>query len=501
MSSELLINVTPAETRVALVEQGILQEVHVERQANMGLVSNVYKGKVTRVLPGMQAAFVDIGLEKAAFLHATDIVPHTECVDDDEKANFKPRSISSLISDGEHLLVQVLRDQISTKGARITTDISLPSRYLVYIPGNSKAGDDPSGARVGVSQRISTPQERLRLKKIVSGFLKDGETDGFIVRTAAEGASEEELLQDAHFLRCIWEDTKEKYKKEQRDRALLLENLPLAFRVLRDFVDTNVDRILIDSRETCAELKNYCSKFMPEMAEHIELYAGKEPIFDMYDVENEIHRALERKVMLKSGGSLVIDQTEAMTTIDINTGSFVGRRNQEETIFNTNMEATTAIARQLRLRNLGGIIIIDFIDMDDEEHRKKVLARLEEALKSDRVKTKVYDFSPLGLVEMTRKRTRESLGRVLCCECPLCAGKGRIKSVETVCSEILREVTRMHKSYAADKYMVYASSEVAEEFRNDGQHNIAELEVFLGREIEVSPEPLYTREQFRVVLM
>lgn len=489
MSVELLINVTPVETRVALVEQGILQEVHVERQTKLGMVGNIYKGRVTRILPGMQAAFVDIGMDKAAFLHASDIVPHTECVTAEEKEHFQAKDIAQLVSEGQHIIVQVVKDPISTKGARLTTDITIPSRYLVFMPGSS---------HVGVSQRIQSQTERDRLKSFATKHID--EDGGFIIRTAAEGCTEAEIDQDARFLKFVWRQIKQK-RMETKDCANLYEDLPLTFRLLRDFVGTKIDKIWIDSKTAFDELSKFCQDFIPEVVGNIELYIGLAPIFDMFDVENEIQLALDRKVELKSGGYLIIDQTEAMTTIDINTGAFVGHRNLEETIFNTNIEATSAIARQLRLRNLGGIIIIDFIDMLEEEHRHRVLASLEKALSFDRAKTTISPFSHLGLVEMTRKRTRESLGHILCCDCPVCKGRGRVKSVETVCSEILREVTRVHKSYNADKYVVYASKIVAEELNNDAQHNLAELEVFLGRQIKVYSEPLYNQEQFDVVMM
>ena len=464
MSVELLINVTHMETRVALVEQGILQEVHVERSAKLDLVGNIYKGKITRILPGMQAAFVDIGMEKSAFLHASDIVPHTECVEASEKEHFPAKDIAQLVSQGQHIIVQVVKDPIGTKGARLTTDITIPSRYLVFMPGSS---------HVGVSQKIQSSEERERLKELANKYVDDD--GGFIVRTAAEGVSNAEIEQDAKFLKFIWKQIHKK-RIESRHPVNLYEDLPLTFRILRDFVGTPIDKIRIDSQVAYE-------------------------VFEMYDVENEIQRALDRKVELKSGGYLIIDQTEAMTTIDINTGAFVGHRNLEETIFNTNIEATTAIARQLRLRNLGGIIIIDFIDMQSEEHRHRVLASLENALCHDRAKTSINGFSSLGLVEMTRKRTRESLGHILCCDCPVCKGKGRIKSIETVCSEIMREVARTHKSYAAEQYIVYASKEVANALNNDEQHNLAELEVVIGRQIKVHPEPLYTQEQFDVVVV
>ncbi|MEZ7863104.1 MAG: ribonuclease G [Aeromonadaceae bacterium] len=489
MSTELLVNVTPSETRVALVEQGILQEVHIERQAKRGLVGNIYKGKISRVLPGMQAAFVDIGMEKAAFLHASDIVPHTECVDVREKEHFQVGNIAELVRQGQDIMVQVVKDPISTKGARLTTDITLPSRYLVFMPGSS---------HVGVSQRIESEGERERLKNIVSRQVD--ELGGFIVRTAAEGVGERELEQDTQFLKRLWSKVLERRQK-YKPCSMLYEDLSLAFRILRDFVGTELDKIRVDSRQTFEQLKLFTEEFVPEMVNKLDYYSGDSPIFDLYDVENEIQRALERKVELKSGGYLIIDQTEAMTTIDINTGAFVGHRNLEETIFNTNVEATAAIARQLRLRNLGGIIIIDFIDMQSEDHRRRVLQSLEQALSRDRAKTGVNGFSHLGLVEMTRKRTRESLEHVLCSECPECKGRGRVKTVESVCYEILREILRVNRAYDADQFVVYAALQVAEALHVEESHSLAELEVFIGKQVKVHAEPLYSQEQFDVVMM
>lgn len=489
MSTELLVNVTPSETRVALVEHGILQEVHIERQAKRGLVGNIYKGKISRVLPGMQAAFVDIGMDKAAFLHASDIVPHTECVDVREKEHFQVGNIAELVRQGQDIMVQVVKDPISTKGARLTTDITLPSRYLVFMPGS---------AHVGVSQRIESESERERLKNIVSRQVD--ELGGFIVRTAAEGVGERELEQDTQFLKRLWRKVLERRQK-YKPCSVLYEDLSLAFRILRDFVGAELDKIRVDSRQTFEQLKLFTEEFVPEMVNKLDYYSGDSPIFDLYDVENEIQRALERKVELKSGGYLIIDQTEAMTTIDINTGAFVGHRNLEETIFNTNVEATAAIARQLRLRNLGGIIIIDFIDMQSEDHRRRVLQSLEQALSRDRAKTAVNGFSHLGLVEMTRKRTRESLEHILCSECPECKGRGRVKTIESVCYEILREIIRVNRAYDADQFIVYASLPVAEALHVEEQHSLAELEVFIGKQVKVHAEPLYSQEQFDVVMM
>ncbi len=390
---------------------------------------------------------------------------------------------------GQDIVVQVVKDPLGTKGARLTTDITLPSRYLVFMPG---------AGHVGVSQRIESERERERLKRVVSEYCD--ELGGFIIRTAAEGADAKELSQDAVFLKRLWSKVMERRAK-YKTRTTLYGELGLSQRILRDFVGTDLNKILIDSRLEFENLKEFTSEYVPELTEKLVLYEGDKPMFDMYDTENEIQRSLERKVDLKSGGYLIIDQTEAMTTIDINTGAFVGRRNLEETIFNTNIEATQAIARQLRLRNLGGIIIIDFIDMASDEHRKRVLTSLDVALSKDRVKTNINGFTQLGLVEMTRKRTRESIEHILCSTCPTCEGRGTVKTVETVCFEILREITRVNRAYDADNFVVYASPAVAESLQGDESHALAELEVFIGKQVRIQAEPLYVQEQFDVVMM
>ncbi|HGJ5876824.1 MAG TPA: ribonuclease G [Arsenophonus sp.] len=489
MLAELLVNVTPSETRVAYIDGGVLQEIHIEREAKRGIVGNIYKGRVSRVLPGMQAAFVDIGLEKSAFLHASDIMPHTECIAGDERKNFHVRDIGELVRQGQDIMVQVVKDPLGTKGARLTTDITLPSRYLVFIPGAS---------HVGVSQRIEGEEERERLKNIVELFCD--ENGGFIIRTAAEGVGDDELAQDAAFLKRLWTKIVER-KKRHKTRMQIYGELALAHRIIRDFTGASLDRIRVDSKLTFVSLKDFIDEYVPEMTVKLELYEGLLPILDLYDVEKEIQRALERKVELKSGGYLIIDQTEAMTTIDINTGAFVGHRNLEETIFNTNIEASQTIARQLRLRNLGGIIIIDFIDMVDPEHRRRVLASLEQSLMKDRVKTTINGFSQLGLVEMTRKRTRESLEHVLCDECPTCQGRGTVKSVETVCYEILREIVHINRTIDANRFLVYASTAVVEALNGDESHVLADVEIFVGKSVKVQVEPLYSQEQFDVVMM
>lgn len=485
MTAELLINVTPSETRVALIENGSLQEVHIEREAKRGIVGNIYLGKVIRVLPGMQAAFVDINLDKAAFLHASDINTKLILKEETEQAP----DIRSLVHEGQYLMVQVVKDPLGSKGARLTTDITIASRYLVLMPNATHAG---------ISQRIEDVEERKRLKSIVSPYCD--EEQGFIVRTAGEGAGEIELKHDAEFLRRVWKKVLAR-KLRKQTKLPLYQDLPLSSRVLRDFVGIELERIRVDSKLTYDQLSEFTQEFVPELTPLLEYYPGERPIFDLFSVEREIQRALHRKIELKSGGYLIIDQTEAMTTIDINTGAFVGHRNLEDTIFSTNIEATQAIARQLRLRNLGGIIIVDFIDMHNDDHKRRVLHSLDMAMSKDKVKYSIQGFSSLGLVEMTRKRTRESLEHVLCDECPVCTGRGNLKTVETVCFEILREIVRVNRAHDADKFIVYASPAVSEFLVNDEYHNLGEVEVFIGKLIKVQTEPMYSQEQFDVVMM
>jgi ribonuclease G len=488
MSEEILVNVTPQETRVAVVENGVLQEVLIERTRCRGLVGNIYKGVVSRVLPGMQAAFVDVGLERAAFLHVTDIMSSN---DDSGVEARRDEGITRLLREGQVLLVQVIKDPLGTKGARLTTHITIPSRYLVFMP---EAGN------IGVSQKIESEEERQRVKDIVQGTLEEHEPHGYIVRTAAEGVSADALRADMRFLRKLWESV---HASEATAGAgsVVYEDLPLVRRVLRDLVGTEVEKVRIDSRETFETVSKFAEQFVPEILDQLEYYPGERPVFDLYAVEDEIQKALERKVQLKSGGYLIIDQTEAMTTIDVNTGAYVGHRNLEETIFKTNLEAAQAIARQLRLRNLGGIIIIDFIDMSDEEHKRQVLRALEKSLERDHAKSHISEVSSLGLVEMTRKRTRESLEHVLCSVCPTCGGRGSLKTPETVCYEIFREILREARQFDAQQLLVLASQEVVDLLVDEESTSLAELESFIGKAIRFQSEVLYTQEQFDVVLM
>ena len=489
MTVELLVNVTPQETRVALVENGMLQEVFIERTRRRGLVGNIYMGVVSRVLPGMQAAFVDIGLDKAAFLHASDIAV---AVDEE---NMEPTgtgdSISRLLHEGQEILVQVIKDPLGTKGARLTTHITIPSRYLVFMP---------EVRNVGVSQRIEDEAERQRLRDCVLAARGDEKGGGFILRTAAEGASEEAIASDLRFLQRLWSSIQECIEPAGAG-DIVHEDLPLVLRVLRDISDADVEKLRIDSNETFQRVEHFVSQFTPELAGKLEYYPGERPIFDLYNIDDEIQKALDRKVQLKSGGHLVIDQTEAMTTIDVNTGAYVGHRNLEETIFKTNLEAAQAIVRQLRLRNLGGIIIVDFIDMQTEEHKRQVLRALEKHIERDHSSCHISEISNLGLVQMTRKRTRESLEHVLCETCPTCGGRASVKTAETVCFEIFREILREARQFEAEQLLVLASQEVVDLLLDEESTSLAELEAFIDKPIKFQVEALYTQEQFDVVLL
>ena len=489
MSEELLINVTPQETRVAYVENGVLQEVHIERARRRGLVGNVYKGKVSRVLPGMQAAFVEIGLERTAFLHASDIVQ--TAVQKQENGDRSTETIMELLREGQEIIVQVVKDPMGSKGARLTTQISIPSRYLVYMPGAD---------HIGVSQKIEDEAERQRLKDIINRYADEFDPGGYIIRTVGEGVGDEAIYSDMRFLQKLWNAIKE-HSETDPCGTLIHEDLPLVMRTMRDLSGTEIEKVRIDSNETFNKVYKFASKFIPELANCIEYYPGERPIFDIYAIEDEIRKALERKVALKSGGYLIIDQTEAMTTVDVNTGAFVGHRNLEETIFKTNLEATQAIVRQLRLRNLGGIIIIDFIDMQDPEHRRQVLRALEKNLERDHAKTHISEVSSLGLVEMTRKRTRESLEHVLCETCPICNGRGSLMTAETVCYEIFREIMREARQFEAQQFLVLAAQPVVDMLLDEESTSVAELEEFIGIPIRFQVESEYTQEQFDVVLM
>ena len=486
MTEELLINVTPQETRVATVENGMLTEIWIERVRKIGLVGTIFQGTVKRVLPGMEAAFVDIGLEKAAFLHVSDIqVPRVADADQDAPAP----GIARLLTEGQTLAVQVSKDPLGTKGARVTSNLTAPSRFLVMMPFEDN---------IGISVRIENEDERERLRKIVEE-LRGDRSIGFILRTAAEGVDRASLAQDMEYLDKVWAGV-QKRRQEVAPGSVIFRDLPLVQRMMRDMNRNEVERIRIDSRETYRQCVNFCDEYVPELSSCLEHYPGERPIFDLHGVEDEIDKALNRRVMLKSGGYLIIDQTESMTTIDVNTGGFVGKHNLEETIFKTNLEAAQAIARQLRLRNLGGIIIIDFIDMSVLEHRRQVLRALEKALERDHARTQVSEVSQLGLVEMTRKRTRESLEQVLCAECDVCGGRGMQKTMETVGFEVAREIIRQVRQFDILSVTVLASCEMVEWFSEERSDDLAELQDFVGVPIRLQAEQFYNREHYDVVL-
>ena len=487
LKEEILINVTPSEVRAALLENGVLQEVYVERAARRGLISNVYKGRALRVLPGMQAAFIDIGLERTAFLHASDIARPGQPENGDDAPG-----IRDLVREGEEIMVQVVKDPLGNKGARLTTYVTLPSRHLVLLP---------RGDAVGISARIENEEERDRLRSMVEELLVEQDLEcGAIVRTVAEGADRDALAADLRYLRRLWEVVQQRCSNSSV-KSLVHEDLSLPLRVLRDMVTADVERILVDSQDDFEAMQEFAKTYLPEAGAAIEHYKRRRPIFDLHGIEDEIRKSLDRSIPLKSGGYLIFDQTEAMTTIDVNTGGYVGHRNLEETIYRTNLEAAVAIARQLRLRNLGGIIIIDFIDMEMAVHRDNVLQALEQALSRDHARHQITPVSPLGLVEMTRKRTRESLQHVLCEDCPSCEGRGFVMTAETVCFEVFREIIRQSRQFEFGEVMVLANQDVIELLLDEQARSLAELEEQTGKSIRLQTEALYQQDQFDVVLM
>ncbi|MAK56390.1 MAG: ribonuclease G [Pusillimonas sp.] len=487
MAEDILINVTPFETRVAIVEQGAVQELHIERSIQRGHVGNLYLGKVVRVLPGMQSAFVDIGLERAAFIHVADLRQNRA----ERNAGGTMTPIEKLLFEGQSLMVQVIKDPLGTKGARLSTQISIAGRMLVYLP------HEP---HVGISQKIEGEEGRLALRERVVQLMPEDEKGGFIVRTQAEGASDDELAADLSYLRVLWARITTKAKSLPAP-SLLYADLTLEQRVLRDMVSPETGSILVDSRATTQRLAEWAETFTPSVKERISHYSGERPLFDTANVDEEIEKALSRRVDLKSGGYLIIDQTEALTTVDVNTGGYVGGRNFDDTIFKTNLEAAVAIARQLRLRNLGGIIIIDFIDMDDSEHRTSVLAELNKALSKDRTRMTVSGFSQLGLVEMTRKRTRDSLAHQLCEPCPTCQSRGHVRTPRTLCYEILREILRESRQFNPKEFRVLASQAVVDLFLEEESAHLAMLGDFIGKPVSLEVEAAYSQEQYDIVLI
>jgi ribonuclease G len=487
---DILINWSPQETRVALVENGAVQELHLERALERGLVGNVYLGRVARVLPGMQSAFIDIGLERAAFLHVADLQQaHTGAGRD---APLTP--IEKLLFEGQALTVQVIKDPIGTKGARLSSQVSIAGRLLVHLPQDE---------HIGISQRIGSPEARDALRARMQALVGTRETGGgggFILRTNAEESTDEELSADIAYLRKTWAAIRQRAHTLPAP-SLLHEDLTLVQRVLRDLAGERTGSIRIDSRLQYEALKAFGEQYTPGSVGKLEHYTGERPIFDLHNIDAEVNKALARRVDLKSGGYLVFDQTEALTTIDVNTGAFVGAKNFDDTVFKTNLEAAGTIARQLRLRNLGGIVIVDFIDMARDEHRQAVLAELRKHLSRDRTRTTVGGFTSLGLLELTRKRTRESLSRMLCEPCPTCQGRGQVKTARTVCYDILREILREARQFSAKEFRVVAAAEVVEMLLDEESAHLAGLSDFIGRPISLTAEPGNQTEHYDIVLL
>ena len=501
MSSEIIVNAGREETRVAFLENGLVTEIFIDRKKDRGVAGNVYKGRVMKVLPGMQASFVDIGLEKSAFLYVGDVFDSTSeytpmMEDEGLELEVEPKrkrshatQIEDLLQEGQDILVQVSKEPISTKGARVTTYISIPGRYLVMMPGVN---------HIGVSRRIENGEERKRLREIVSRLRKPN--TGYIIRTASQGRSEDDFATDIEFLSRLWENIQKKKEKASAP-ALMHNELDLVFRVIRDVFTRDVDRMVIDAPEEYQRVKEFVDSYIPQLGRRVKPYDGDDPIFEHFGVEIEISRALGRKVWLKSGGYIVLDQTEALTTIDVNTGRYVGKRSLEDTILKTNLEAVREIAYQLRLRNIGGIIILDFIDMEREDNRRKVYAALQEALASDKAKTTISHISPIGLIEMTRKRIRESLGRTLCDTCPYCEGRGYIKSSRTICYEVFRELRRAFTGSDEKKALVTVNSGVADLMYDEERQGVEELEKEFQKKIVIKADPNLHQEQYEVVMV
>lgn len=483
MSEEILINVTPQETRIAMIENGVVQELQIERSSSLGLVGNVYRGVVCRVLPGMQSAFVEIGLQRAAFLHAGDIF---EC-----SRSEPPLTIQSVLHEGQSLMVQVIKEPIGTKGARLTTQISIAGRFLVFLPQQE---------HIGVSQRIEDEAEREQLRVRLIGLLPENYAGGYIIRTMSETATDAELLADIDYLTKTWAHIQSK-STQVPERALIFQDLNLPMRALRDVLCETTEAVRVDSSETYQKLVDFANVYAVTAVNKLMHYQGERPLFDLYNIEQEIENAMSRKVALKSGGYLIFDQTEALTTVDVNTGSFVSGKNLSDTIFKTNLEAAQTIARQLRLRNLGGIIIIDFIDMDEDSQREAVLEELQKEVARDRARTGVNGFTPLGLVEMTRKRTRESLAHILCEPCTTCQGRGELKTAQTVCYEIMRELLKEARQFNARELRVLAAPKVIEMLLEEESQNLANLSDFIGKPISLQVEANYSQESFDIILM
>jgi ribonuclease G len=492
MNSEIVINANPEETRVALLEYGQLVDLYVERNKDISLVGNIYKAKVMKVLPGMQSAFVNIGFEKATFLHVADVFSSFDYPvfgeDIDETISLH-LPIEDLLQEGQDILVQVAKDPIGTKGARVTSYITIPGRYLVLMPGVE---------HIGISRRIYDEGERMRLKDLVS-ILKP-QNCGLIVRTASEGCTEEEIKKDIDFLLLSWENIQKK-KENVSSPHLLYSDLDIASRSVRDLLGHDVNKLIIDSEDEYKRLQDFVNTYFPKLISKIELYEGEEPIFDVFGIEIEIPKALGKRVWLKSGGYIVIDQTEALTSIDVNTGKYVGKATLEDTILKTNLEAVKEIAYQIRLRNIGGIIIIDFIDMEKEENRNRLFLAFQEAISKDRVKSSIFQVPQLGLIHMTRKRVRESLGRTLCDPCHYCEGKGFIKSPTTVCYEIYRELRKIGTMRRNGKIMINAHPHVTDLLYEEERESLEEIEIMHGFKIMVKADKNFHQEHYEIVMI
>lgn len=483
---EILVNVSTGETRAAHLENGVLQEIHLQRDATGSVVGNIYLGKVQRVLAGMQAAFVDVGLARAAFLQISDMVRRTA-----ETQDVAPR-IQNRLSQGDRILVQVSKDAISSKGARLTTDLAIPSRFLVYMPYNP---------RIGVSARIENEAERDRLSSAVAGIREElGLSGGFIVRTVGDGAPHHALAADMRFLATVWNDILTQSRTVEPE-TLLYGDLALPIRMLRDMLTPDVAAVTIDDEDTWREMIAFTGRFAPEFSDRALHYTKAVPLFSQYGVEDAIERALQPRVPLRSGGFLIIEQTEAMVTVDVNTGGYVGTRSLEQTVLRTNIEAAHTIARQLRLRNLGGIIVIDFIDMVDADHKEQVLAALRTALDADPAKSSVGEVSPLGLVEVTRKRTRESLQQLMCSGCEACGGRGFVKTGETVCFSLFREMQRLARARGAKELLILAAPDIIGLLLDELSGAFNATCADSGLSVRLQAESLYTQEQFDLVIM
>ena len=498
MSEEILINSTPNETRVALVENGMLQEVLLERNRKSSIVGNIYIGRVEKVLPGLQAAFIDVGLARSAFMHVTDVCSQQKIIrlegqtnqNDGSEINYP--SISKMVHEGQKIIVQVYKDAIGSKGARVTCKLSIPSRFLVLLPDEADV--------TTLSIRITDEEERHRLIEILETLRNDDQQHGIIARTNAENSNEADLKRDYQFLQKLWNKVAQRIKTG-KFKQLVYQEFNLPIKTIRDFISADVRTIRTDSYDVYIKLNKFIKEFVPQWKGGLIHYKGARPIFDFHNIDDEINRGLNKFVDLKSGGNLVVDQNEAMTTIDVNTGKFVGFRNQEETIFRTNLEAAQMIARQLRLRNLGGIIIADFIDMDEEEHKNQVLKTLKKYLEQDPTRTYVHGITQLGLVEITRKRTTENLQQMLCGKCHNCHGLGLVKTVESVCYELFREIIRTVRQFQTGQIMVLASTVLIDYIYEEHTESLSELEEELGKSISLQPESSYSQEQYDVVIM